>query len=691
MISIMPPAGRCASPRTRYALAGISAALLWLTLYWAARLPALQVDRISLWYLPAGVTVAVVLALGPRSVAFPLAANLLVAVYHGTWLEYGHAIRHIAIYGGAGWLLYWRGGLRGPLASIKDVSRFIGGVVPAGVLAAFGGVSLIALAGLGQIPALLSIVPAWSIGDSVGVLILAPLLIPALRVLAGMDVDGWTWVPAGSLVIHGLVIGLTVALGFGLPLVASIAPQLWYVVILPPIAIALWGGFAGAATAVLVTNLLIPPALQVLGSPASAFEVQVLLLITSAAGLLMGAAISERERALEAVRASEQALEQKVVERTVELRHTMDTKMHLLASISHDLRQPVQALSMYLEALERNVTNADAARLVVSSSQVAQRLSGLLSKLLDLARLDAKIIEPQRRAIPIQETLDRLAASFLPLAKGKGLRFRVSDTALWTSSDPVLLERILGNLVENAINSTSRGGLLIGCRRRGDAILVQVVDTGTGIAPEDKSLVFDQFRRGRETKGNGLGLGLYIVSMTATLLGHPIEVQSVVGRGTCFSVTVPKAQPEELPSEQQTDGRAPASAEGALVLLVEDDPAVRDSFVEILSSAGYMVLTAGSHGEALSLIASLEFPPDVLVLDYRLPQGKRGTETLRLARDVTGMVIPGVIVTGETASESIADLRAAGVPVLHKPVSGKELLQAVSDAVADSAHHENVT
>ena len=609
-----------------------------------------------------------------------------MAAYHGTWIELGHAIRHVAVYGGIGWLLDGRS--EGSLDRLKPLSRFLVGATAAGLLAASSGVGLLTLAGQGTLQSLLPLVPAWSIGDIIGALILAPLLIPALRRLAGLKADPWKWMPTHELAVQIAVIALTVAAGFGLPQISKIAPQIWYVVILPPVAIALRSGFAGAATAVLVTNLLVPPTLQLFGSSATAFEVQVLLLIMSMAGLLMGAAISERDRALEATRASEQALEQRVTERTAEVRHALEANMHLLVSISHDLRQPVRALGMYLEALERKAVDGEAAQLIQSSSHVAHGLSDLLSKLLDLAHLEANIIEPRRRAIPLQGTFDRLAASFAPMAADKGLRFRVPGTGLWTVSDAVLLERILGNLVENAINNTSHGGVLIGCRRRGNTILIQVIDTGTGIAREERSLMFEQFRRGRGAKGNGLGLGLYIVTMTAKLLDHPIQVQSVVGRGTCFSVIAPRAEPGVPYQEPEVTGDAAASG-GATVLLVIVDPQERGIFAGHLASAGYRVLTASSHGEALSLLASLELPPDVLVLDYRLPQGKYGTETLRLAREITGAPIPGVIVTEETGNGSIAGLQVEGVPFLQKPVSRKELLQAV--AAADHAGELNVT
>ncbi|MCW2239638.1 PAS domain S-box protein [Azospirillum canadense] len=330
-------------------------------------------------------------------------------------------------------------------------------------------------------------------------------------------------------------------------------------------------------------------------------------------------------------------------------------KSKFLAAASHDLRQPVQSLVLFLGVLKERLAGTPSADMLVAMEQALDGLRMLLNGLLDVSRLDAGLVVANPLAMPVSPLLSRLAAEYEPRANGKGLSFRIVDSDAVVHSDPILLERMLRNLVENAVRYTERGGVLVGARRRGDRLRIEVVDTGIGIAPERQDEVFEEFFQvgnPERDRGKGLGLGLAVVRRLARLLGHDIKVHSILRSGSTFTIEVPVASP--TPLAVATEPSASAAA-GGLVLVVDDEELVRFGLQAMVEGWGYRVLAAGSLAEALQVLGGGE-PPDVLLADYRLRAAETGLDVIRAVHGHLGARIPAAIVTGDTAPERLAEI-----------------------------------
>ena len=306
------------------------------------------------------------------------------------------------------------------------------------------------------------------------------------------------------------------------------------------------------------------------------------------------------------LQASYADLERKVAERTKELEQANFAKTRFLAVASHDLRQPLHALGMFIGQLSTPRDAASLKRIVERAEASVAAMNELFDALLDISRIDTQQVAPSVGPFPVQRILDRLAATYSGQAVRKGLSLRLPATSAWISSDAVLLERILGNLVSNAVRYTRRGGVVVLCRRRGEALRIEVVDSGPGIPADRLQSIFSEFVRlepASDEEKQGLGLGLAIVERLARLLGHAIEVHSIVGRGSRFSVTVPLSSAAEI-EQVATDrvAQPDQSADGRLIVLVDDDRSVRESMGGLLSSWGYQVIEAPSAEEAVAVL-----------------------------------------------------------------------------------------
>lgn len=382
--------------------------------------------------------------------------------------------------------------------------------------------------------------------------------------------------------------------------------------------------------------------------------------------------ITERKRAEEALRAAKAEAERANV-----------AKSKFLASASHDLRQPVQSLILFMGALHIQLEGTPSVRLLRSMEQSLDGLRALLDGLLDVSKLDAGLVIASPIDMPLAPVVERLATEYSPRAAERGLRFRTIDSNAVVRSDPVLLERILRNFVENALRYTERGGVLVGCRRRGDRLRVEVVDTGIGIPPERRNDVFEEFFQvgnPERDRAKGLGLGLAVVRRLALLLGHEVDVHSVPGRGSTFAVDVPLAAAAGI-----TPRNAPTSpwvGADAVVLVVDDEVLVRLGLQAMLEGWGYRVLAAGSRDEAVRLLDA--HCPDLILADYRLRDGETGLEVIREVHARLGARIPAAIITGDTAPERLAEARAGGCRLLHKPIAAAELREVVSALASDA-------
>jgi PAS domain S-box-containing protein len=350
-------------------------------------------------------------------------------------------------------------------------------------------------------------------------------------------------------------------------------------------------------------------------------------------------------------------------------------KSSFLAAASHDLRQPVQALTLFTSALEERLADHPAAALAALIRQALVALQGLLESLLDISRLDAGVVEVNLSRLSLGEIITPLEAEYAARASAKGLRFRVTCADHWTETDPKLLGRVLRNLLENALRYTDRGGILLGCRRRSDRLMLQVVDTGIGIPHEKVEAVFQEFvqlHNEARDRSKGLGLGLAIVRRLLALMGHTLEVRSVPGRGTTFSIALPRVatERESRPIPKVAPVRKAMGTRE--VLVIEDEVMVRQGIEMLVDGWGCHALPAADEDEAVA-VATKHRMPDRIIADYRLQNGRLGTDAVRAVQQACGRAIPAIIVTGDTAPERIAEVKASGFAMAHKPVDPDRL------------------
>ncbi len=362
-------------------------------------------------------------------------------------------------------------------------------------------------------------------------------------------------------------------------------------------------------------------------------------------------------------------------------------KTRFLAAASHDLRQPVQSLFFFATALSDQLRNHPGRATLDGMQHALEALKRLLDGLLDISKLDAGVVRPAPAVFALRPVLDRLATEYRPQVIRKGLELRVVPTSLWLRSDPVLLERILRNLLENALRYTRQGRIVMGVRRAGGQARVVVCDSGIGIPTDRQEEIFEEFtqianpERDRE---RGLGLGLAIVRRLCSLLAHPVRVASKPGRGSAFMVEVPRAEPPRAAAPAAAGGTDAGGVPGRrqLVLVIDDEVIILMGLRVMLEGWGYDVVAATSGEEAIKSLEKESRRPDVILADYRLRHGKTGPEALRAIHAHCESPIPSIILTGDTAPERIVEAQSSGFSILHKPVSAHHLRKLVGEAGA---------
>ncbi len=352
-------------------------------------------------------------------------------------------------------------------------------------------------------------------------------------------------------------------------------------------------------------------------------------------------------------------------------------KSRFLAAASHDLRQPMHALGLFVAQLQPQVHTPETRHLVKQISESVRALDGLLDGLLDISKLDAGVMSPSFSSFPIEPSLERLETDYTGPAEQKGLYLRARPSPLWVRTDPALLERVLLNLVSNAVRYTDRGGIFIACRVRGDRLRIEVRDSGVGIAQDAQASVFQEFVQlhnpGRN-RGMGLGLGLAIVKRLVTLLGLSLDLRSAPGKGSVFAVEVPLAPPQAIPTEAPPQYALPTNLlEGKTVVVVDDDSLVLSSVVGLLESWGCVVLPAASGAQAVDRISRTGLRPDAILCDYRLKEARSGVEVIRDIRELFGKGLAAALVSGDTDPDVLRLARESGLALLHKPVSPAKL------------------
>lgn len=347
-------------------------------------------------------------------------------------------------------------------------------------------------------------------------------------------------------------------------------------------------------------------------------------------------------------------------------------KSRFLAAASHDLRQPLHALNLFVAQLRDESDPTERTRLIAHIEAAVSAMNELFEALLDMSRLDAGVLEPDLTEFPIERLLKRIETTFTEAAREKGLRLRVASSSGWVRSDFILLERIVLNLVSNAVRYTPHGGVLIGCRQRGNRLRIDVWDSGPGIPQDQQRHIFGEFYQlgsRRPDRRAGLGLGLSIVDRLGQLLGHPVELASRPGKGSRFSISVPLVAARHATAEAvEPPVTVTDPARDRLIVVIDDDALVLDGMRGILQSWGCRVVTGASDTAALARLAQEGGQPDLIISDYRLANGRTGIEAIEHMRGALDAAIPAFLISGDTGPERLREASASGYQLVHKPV-----------------------
>lgn len=389
-------------------------------------------------------------------------------------------------------------------------------------------------------------------------------------------------------------------------------------------------------------------------------------------------------RMAEKLQESYSNLERKVEERTRQLELATQAKSRFLATASHDLRQPLHALGLFVAQLRG--TRADARRRIVEQIEAAlSAMNELFNALLDVTKLDAGVLTPALTEFPAAQLLERIKTTFTGAAREKGLSLRIVATDAWVRSDFILLERIVSNFVSNAIRYTSKGRVVVGCRKSAGELRIEVWDTGPGVPEDQRQNIFGEFYRLKSSTMNqpgGLGLGLAIVDRLSQLLDHPINVVSAGGKGSCFSVTVPAVAAAAHPVERTTAPRPRLTlSNGKLVVVIDNDPLVLEGMSGLISSWGCQVVTGETGSDIIRRLAGYARRPDLIISDYHLCDGYTGIDAINQLRSALDAPIPAFLMSGDVNPEPLRAARAQGYPLLHKPVEPMALRATLTQIV----------
>lgn len=368
---------------------------------------------------------------------------------------------------------------------------------------------------------------------------------------------------------------------------------------------------------------------------------------------------------------------------TLEAERANIAKSRFLAAASHDLRQPLQSLILLRDLLGRVVEGARAQGLLARFDQTLGAMSGMLNTLLDINQIEAGAVQPHPVVFPVSDVFDRLRGEFATLAQARGLSLRIVPSAALVHSDPHLLEQMIRNLLGNAVKYTRRGHILLGCRRRGDDIRVEVWDTGIGIAADQLLAIFDEFHQlgtAPADSSRGLGLGLSIVQRLGILLGHAVSVRSIPDKGSVFAITLPRCQvaaPDILPRAVAAPPVSETVRHQCRIMVVDDDPDVLDLLEQLLRGQGYSAMGAPDAEAAIRLVGDGAFRPDILLTDFNLPNGTNGLDLLASLRGRLGQALPAIILSGDISTDTLARIAHADCLQLSKPADPQDLLQAI--------------
>jgi two-component system, chemotaxis family, CheB/CheR fusion protein len=367
-------------------------------------------------------------------------------------------------------------------------------------------------------------------------------------------------------------------------------------------------------------------------------------------------------------------------------------KSRFLAAASHDLRQPLQSLALLQGLLVAKMEGDSAQNLLERLAQTVGTMSAMLNTMLDINQIEAGVV----RAVPVDfvigDLIERVRGEFVLQAQAQKLELSAVRSTHIIHSDPALIEQMLRNLISNALKYTKRGKILIGCRKHGETLKIEVWDTGVGIAASELDAIFDEYHQidnAARERALGLGLGLSIVQRLGTLLGHRVGVRSLPSRGSVFSINVTLtkgsgAKTTAKPSKRKMASANPAKSASLTgsILIVDDDPDLRDLLAQLLSVEGHKMATASDNKSAMALVAAKSVDPDAMLIDYNLPGGMNGVELATELRKMLGRAVPVAILTGDISTSTLRDVAAHDCVQLNKPVKRDILTQAIQHMLA---------
>ncbi len=397
------------------------------------------------------------------------------------------------------------------------------------------------------------------------------------------------------------------------------------------------------------------------------------------------------KQALREVYAVNETLERRVLERTLALEDALDdaeranaSKSRFVAAASHDLLQPLSAAKLFLASLGNASLEDEQMSIVRRTQSSLNSVESILAALLEISRLDSGTASADLSSFPLNRVLEPVCDELEPFARRKGLALRVVPSSLTVRSDRAYLRRILQNLVANAIRYTGEGKILVGARRLGASLRIEVWDTGPGISEADQEVIFKEFQRlpAAGGGGEGVGLGLSIVERACALLGHPLDLRSEEGRGTGFLVTVPLSEQRPPAIAPCAAGAAEGPDLGLIALVVENDRNLRRAIASLMNGWGVSVFDVHDRAEALALLADVEMRPDLLIVDYHLDRGENGLDAIAALRESHG-ALPAILMTADQSPGLRRACEERGVVYMNKPVDPVELrntLSAISGA-----------
>jgi signal transduction histidine kinase/CheY-like chemotaxis protein len=361
-------------------------------------------------------------------------------------------------------------------------------------------------------------------------------------------------------------------------------------------------------------------------------------------------------------------------------------KSRFLAAASHDLRQPLHAMGLFVQALQETPLASRERQVIGNIRRSVDAMEELFNALLDISRLDAGVVQPHITTIPLAAVFDRVRFEYSQIARQKRLSLRVVKTSLFVQSDPSLLARLIRNLLSNAVRYTDVGGVVLGCRRMGSDVRIEVWDTGKGIPADRHDEIFQEFYQldnPERDRRKGLGLGLAIVKRLAKLLSYHVSLRSAMGKGSVFSITLPRGCRDDYVPAETSPESAAFDLSHALVLVIDDEAAVQEGMAALLRRWKCDVLTAGSSAEMMGKLVAVQRLPDLIVSDYRLRDNENGIQVVEALRSEFNVDIPALLVTGDTGPDRLRDAEASGLPILHKPLNPARLRTLIANLLRE--------